>query len=310
MSGETNPIDAQAADWAARLDGATLGPADAARLDAWLAADVRHVGAFARAQALLVAYEDMQTPAAPILTTRPGARPGIERRHLLWGGGIAAGLAAAGLGVGLFAAPSTAYATGRGETRVVDLGGGGRVALDALTRIAVSERLGRTTIELIQGGVLLEGGGTVRLECAGAGMTAVDGVIGLTTTDEGGALVVREGRLTADGGVVVGADHGARIRDGRIETPRVLSKDDIARALAWRTGMIAFEGATLAEAADAFARYSLIPIHIADASAGRRRVSGLFKADDPVGFARAIAITSGLDVAETEQGVTLSTPNG
>ena len=57
IPGSENLIDGTAADWTARLDRGALSAADAALFEAWLAADVRHRGALARAQAAF-AYLD------------------------------------------------------------------------------------------------------------------------------------------------------------------------------------------------------------------------------------------------------------
>jgi transmembrane sensor len=46
---------------------------------------------------------------------------------------------------------------------------------------------------------------------------------------------------------------------------------------------------TLAEAAQAFARYSETKIVIADPQVADRLVTGLFSASNPIGFARAVA---------------------
>ena len=47
-------IDDVAALWVARVEARTLSPAEDLELDAWLAEDVRHLGAFARAQAVSI----------------------------------------------------------------------------------------------------------------------------------------------------------------------------------------------------------------------------------------------------------------
>lgn len=40
--------------WVARIEARTLSPTEEVDLDAWLAEDVRHLGAFARAQAISI----------------------------------------------------------------------------------------------------------------------------------------------------------------------------------------------------------------------------------------------------------------
>jgi transmembrane sensor len=79
--------------------------------------------------------------------------------------------------------------------------------------------------------------------------------------------------------------------NGRLaaERPQPLAPEVVTRELAWREGKLAFEGETLKQAADAFARYSGTRIQIRDADLAREPVTGLFAANDPVGFSRAIA---------------------
>jgi transmembrane sensor len=73
------------------------------------------------------------------------------------------------------------------------------------------------------------------------------------------------------------------------ERPSPVSSDAATRGLAWLEGKIAFEGETLQTAADSFARYSDTRILIRDAGLAREPVTGLFAANDPAGFSRAVA---------------------
>jgi transmembrane sensor len=73
------------------------------------------------------------------------------------------------------------------------------------------------------------------------------------------------------------------------ERPEPISPERINRELAWRDGKLAFEGETLQQAANAFARYSETRILIPDAALAREPVTGLFTANDPAGFSRAIS---------------------
>ena len=72
---------------------------------------------------------------------------------------------------------------------------------------------------------------------------------------------------------------------------RTVPMAQVQRAMAWREGQIAFEGETLAQAAVEFSRYSDTRIIIDDPALAREEIAGLFKATDPVGFARTIAIS-------------------
>jgi transmembrane sensor len=69
----------------------------------------------------------------------------------------------------------------------------------------------------------------------------------------------------------------------------LIAPEAVTRELAWREGKLAFEGETLKQAAETFARYSDTRIPIRDPDLAREPVTGLFAANDPVGFGRAIA---------------------
>jgi transmembrane sensor len=73
------------------------------------------------------------------------------------------------------------------------------------------------------------------------------------------------------------------------ESPQLIAPEVVARELSWREGKLAFEGETLKQAANSFARYSDVRIEIRDPGLAREPVTGLFAASDPVGFSRAVA---------------------
>src|SRR5690606_1862692 len=80
---------------------------------------------------------------------------------------------------------------------------------------------------------------------------------------------------------------------------------EVERRLAWRDGMLSFSGATLAEAAAQFARYSELRIIIDDPQVAQKRVVGLYSATDPEGFAQAVALSLGLQAERSPDGIRL-----
>src|SRR5688572_22544011 len=108
-----------ATQWVARIDAAPLGEAAQAELDAWIARDERHRGAFFRAT---VAWQMLDRaialgsplPASALASAQssndqddgdvPADMPRVARRRMLWGGAIAASLMVAGTGWQMFAA--------------------------------------------------------------------------------------------------------------------------------------------------------------------------------------------------------------
>lgn len=127
MGRRSEEIDEQAAKWAAKIAGGDLTPDERASFDSWYAADIRHVGAFARSQAILLRVGRLRAigadalrasipdkPAAmlteepqldmpesgddtPVLDA-PAHRPPVwSRRRVVATGSIAASFAAVGI---------------------------------------------------------------------------------------------------------------------------------------------------------------------------------------------------------------------
>jgi len=294
-----NEIDAIAADWAARLDGASPGAEAEAALDAWLAEDVRHVGAFARAQALLIAYERAGTATA----SRPRTvRP--DRRRLLWGGGMAAGLAALSVGGFWMVSAETAYATALGERRTISLKDGGTLILNTESRVGVRDAENHCRITFEQGEILVQTGtGPTAVRCGPATISSTGATFGLRQYADRSVLTVFSGRVSVTGQDAA-LSAGDRLRlapDGAVALAR-LAPDALERELAWRDGRIALQDTTLTEAVAEFARYTPMKIRIEGAEVGARKVSGLFAANDPAAFAHAVGVTSRLNV-RTENGI-------
>jgi transmembrane sensor len=80
---------------------------------------------------------------------------------------------------------------------------------------------------------------------------------------------------------------------------------DVERALAWREGRIAFEGETLAQAVVELQRYSDTRIVIDDPSVANEEITGLFQANNAVGFAQTVATSFGLHAEVSEKQVRL-----
>jgi transmembrane sensor len=108
-------------------------------------------------------------------------------------------------------------------------------------------------------------------------------------------VLVNQGRVDVAGVNPAAANTVALMANTRLilsasaaERPQPITPEAVTRELAWREGKLAFEGETLKQAADTFARYSDTRIQIRDESLAREPVTGLFAANDPAGFSRAI----------------------
>lgn len=308
-------VDDAAAAWAGRLDRGPLSTAEDAALEAWLSGDPRRLGALARAQALYDGSDAARAlgpdfDPAPFKSQQPVARP--SRRNLIgWGGGaIAAGLVAGVGALTVSSYASRAYASQRGEVRLIPLDDGSAITLNTDSKVRVRQR----TVELLRGEALFEvakGEQPFVVKAGALTVTATTAAFVVKAImDAPIQVVVREGEVSI-------ADHDDRKRLAAnqqialtAQTPKVetVAPAALLRQLAWREGKIAFEGETMAEAAREFARYSDTQLVIDDPALAQEPVSGLFAANDPVSFARSASQAFGVRLEIEGRTVRLSRP--
>ncbi|MET3663569.1 FecR domain-containing protein [Caulobacter sp. 1776] len=298
-------IDQAASEWTARLDRGPLSPRTEAAFQAWLDGDPRRKGAMLRAQAVSMMSESAQAlgPDFDPASFAEPRRPRFSRRQALaWTGGALATASLVALGVGT-AAAGTVISTERGEIRMAPLKDGSTVLLNTDSRIRVRYDEGQRFVTLLRGEayfavardetrpfVVEVNGRRLRTTQAGFRVRKLDqdpvdllvnqGRVAVSTPNLGGAPLV----VTANTRLAL-SDAGHRLA----EHPRPIAPEAVTRDLAWREGKLAFEGETVRQAAAAFARYSDTRIEINDPALAREPVTGLFAANDPVGFSRAVA---------------------
>ena len=306
-----NAADREAAAWVAREDRGPLSPEALAERDAWLQADRRHQGAYARAHAAFAALGRAQALAAA-----PELRAPRRGRRVLMAG-LAATVAACALGAALALLPRwpSTHASGAGGIAEVALPDGSRMVLNADSDARVRFDDDRREVVLVRGEALFD----VRKDPARefvviAGRSRVVAVGTVFSVHRGSGdevqVVVREGLVDlaeaeAARPVRVAANFRAQARPGAGVDLQPLRAEEVGRRLAWSHGMLAFEGDTLAQAAAQFARYSDVRILIDEPQIAQRRVAGLYAADDPDGFARAVAASLGLAVERDARGIHL-----
>lgn len=319
-------IDRIAAQWVARMDRAPLPASEAGELKQWLAGDPRRRGAFMRAKAVWMRSEsaralgpqydpaDFQSEAAAL----PSPRVRRRRRVMEWAGAMAASLVLV-VTLAVTLQMPTAYATAKGEMRMVPLGDGAMVTLNTDTRIKVYDDKGQRRIRVLQGEVLFDGAGTAmptvveidetHLE-ASAATFVVRKLQGRPTQ-----VLVQEGRVVlADArrssGIPLTSNTGLSLPAGKEKKWSLTSlpSGQLGRELAWREGKIALQGETLAEAAAIYARYSETPIDIVGQDLAKMQVTGLFAANNPLGFSRAVAEVFGAEVRQEDGRIIVSKP--
>ncbi len=316
-----NPIDDQAARWVAREDRGALAPAELAERDRWLEADRRHFGAYARAHAVYA-----RTGRARALGSAdrvpPAARAARSRPRLQWAFGLAASLCLLALGVHEHSDAGDYHLTRKGEILRVPLADGSAVTLDSGAAVRVHYTDKRREITLLRGEALFDvAKNRARpfvVVARDTAVTAVGTSFSVSLNEQrtrGVEVLVREGivdvanasgaiaptRLQANHRALANRTHGIRIES--------VEHDDLDHQLAWREGMLSFNGDTLSVAAAQFLRYSDVRIMIDDPLVGSRRIVGLYSANDPIGFARSVALSLGLAVEQQGNDVWLRAPH-
>ncbi|HUO23563.1 MAG TPA: FecR domain-containing protein [Caulobacteraceae bacterium] len=293
-------IDEAAALWVARLDRGLSAEEDLA-LQAWLADDIRRLGAFARMRALSARTERSAGLGQDYRPERfrPPSAPWLTRRRMIQSGAAGGAVAAAAAGTALWLAGANGrYQTRKGEVRVVALGDGSVVTLNTASTLAVRYSRTQRLIKLLEGEALFDvakdaarpflvAAGDLNVRAVGTSFTVrrlsgapvqvlvQEGVVELRKT----SLATQPVRLSAN----------MRAVGGQALTGAAVQPSEVKRELIWREGRIEFEGESLADASAEFARYSDTRIVIDDPELARLEISGSFQSNDPVGFGRAVA---------------------
>lgn len=296
-------IEQQAAEWAVRLDRGPLSPAEQRELERWTAADPRHQGALIRARAQ---WADLDRIAAlapngmrAFEGTKPEANRAVTRRAVAASVAFLAALGAAG--IWFTTERGNVYASELGEIRRVALDDGSQMLLNTQSRAIVEFTDGVRRVRLEYGeavfdvardktrpfvvtaeGVTVTAVGTefaVRVRNAGVAVTVTEGVVEVKRRDD--ALREPAQRL--------GANRRADIVEAEPTVIAALDPATAKRGLAWRDGMLSFDGDTAAAAIAEINRYNRRKVVLDDAALGSKPIIGYFRTSDVDGFARALA---------------------
>jgi len=300
-------IEREAAAWLVNLRGSMR---DQAGFERWYSADPAHARSY---DDLLSSWDAMAMLGRAPASVRPASPAGPSRhprRAILVG--LAAALLlmvfAVGIGtLGLFgASPAEAIALASkvGEIRTVRLVDGSTVILDSDSAVSGSIGAASRKLRLVRG--------RARFVVA----SAVNAFIVETEAGTVSALASEFDVALADGAMTVGALRGEvqvhragadRVlgagqaltaqQGGGLGAPRILP----AAETRWRTGMLSFENARLADVVTAVNRYAIVKIVLGKA-AGDLRFTGTIRPARTDEVARMLAATFGLGLRRGADG--------
>lgn len=309
----SNEVDEAAAQWAMRLDRGSLTDQENAELDAWLAADTRHVGALARAEAIWTDLDRVVALDRTAARARPPAR--FAWRGWRLAASLVVSLGAAGMGAAFaYERLDGRVATEVGEVRHIALDDGSTMTLDTDSVAQVRYRGGKREVILRRGGAAFQvAAGDPRpfqvaardLDVAGAeGAFAVglrQGAVAVDVT-QGAVKVARGGRETCTlaKGLRLAAAPEAPL------APVAVDPAETERRLAWRKGVLMFDGERLGVAVAELNRYSKIPVIIEDPALADRAFVGVFRVGDTRSFARAAASAFDARIEQNDREIRLS----
>jgi transmembrane sensor len=318
---DDDAIALAAGDWLARRDRG-LGAAEQDAFLQWLRADPRHRAALAQLDHTWSALDSLAAwqpadGAQPNPDLLAPARARGSRRLAWWASLASVGVAAAitlfvwrapsvdpeaitvAPGVRVIARPERQALT---DGSVAELNHGGRfeVAFGAAER-RVRLREGEmhvTVVKDLARPFLVEAGGvTVR---------AVGTAFDVRRERDRVEVIVTEGRVQVEylGGAPVPVASGERARIDAGTRPVVSPTDaeTIARELAWRGVRLEFEALPLEAVVAEFNLRNTRQLAIGDAAAGRVKVAGTFRADEPEAFARLLEVSFRIAVERRTEG--------
>lgn len=324
MTSDTNEIEASAAAWAMRVDAGALTSAEQSELDAWLACDARHLGAYIRAQvqwqnlervaALASGVNTQQVVAAnPARTIATAIEPPPFWRRREFVAGIVGSLGLAGLGWSVVAPARTVYTTALGEVRRISLEDGSSLVLNSDSEAAVTFSRQLRTIQLLRGEALFEvtrdiAGRPFVLEAQQWRVSASESVFStrlqgarMDLTVSMGSVELQAQSAAATQPVVkrMLAAQTTVLHESAPITVHNIPPAAVEQRLAWVRGMLAFSGESLQSAVDEFNRHNLRKLVIDDPQLAAQPVVGAFRANDVDGFAAAVAAVMDVEVVET-----------
>jgi transmembrane sensor len=301
-------INKEALRWVARQSTGPLDETERQALDAWLAEDIRHEGAYLRAtvinQALDLAmiHETLRPKPDQLQVEWADAswKRGRSRRAFLQGGAIAASAAVLGAGM-LFKAPGSnlVLTTAKGEFRKVPLADKSLASINSASEVEVRLTDQARKIKLKKGEAWFEVARDKSkpfiVDAGEVQVRAVGTAFGVRRFSNGAEILVTEGVVEVWNreGIAerrtLTAGESTFVSNQASQISVTSEPAEVERKLAWREGKLVFNNQTLKEAVADFNRYSSRKIIIVDRELMNRTLIGQYPIDEPELFAKDVS---------------------
>ena len=292
-----------AEEWFARVHAPDCTSDDEAAFQAWLRADARNANAYARCEKVTSMSGELRAHHALVddLLTHAGVGPDRAfSRPSRWKPALATAAAIAVISLSIVFAFRTvappdpdSIVTARGEQRQVALADGSKIQLNTDTALAWRITESERRVELKRGEAFFDVAKDPRRPfIVHVGLSEVR-VVGtqFSVREDAGRLevVVKEGKVDVvpDSSRTKGAEPtkveltpGKHLTYDNTQDLVRVAMVEPERSLAWRTGAIDFDSATLEEALAELNRYTTKPLVIEDDRVRNFHLSGRFRAGD------------------------------
>jgi transmembrane sensor len=279
--------------WWVRLDGGALTSSELAAFRTWLANDPRNEVAFEEVCDFWGSWQGLPRVAVASYVASRHPTPRRSRSIVL----------AAALAVAIFVLFSAYdnlwilwranFRTGAGEIRTVTLPDGSRAHLNAASALALDYSGDRRRLSLLAGEAWFEveedPSRPFKVEAAGGTITAHGTAFNVATDKARTEVTVIEHSVEVSGegaSVIVEAGRQTAYGPG---LPALESYEvDPERATSWRRGKLSFKDKPLGDVVAALGRYHRGLIFLVGSAVCDRRVTGVFRTDQPLEAIRAI----------------------
>lgn len=310
-----DPVADKALDWFIRLQAVEPGAPVREEFQQWLLLDPRHEREFRRLEGIWGSDVFAEAVSGLKPATVKHVPPASRRTHAWTIRGVAAASCVA-MAVGIWQVPELVvawqadYVTATGDQSVVSLPDGSSMLLNTNSAVSVDFEDGRRRVRLLKGEAFFDvkhdqahpfhvAGDYGDVEVKGTAFSVrTDGVETTVILERG---LVEVTCLCASGGE-------AQLAPGQAVTASAtalsqVSDLDPGRALAWRTGRIAFEDVQLGKVMSELGRYYRGRVFIASNRVEHLVVSGNYRLDNIEGAIRTLADAAGVGMTRLPGGV-------